>query len=99
MNNQAPARIGYERGFDVRFNDKVARTVDWLVPRMPSSRSVVGENGRTGRGRPRPRILSAERHFTETSRHPCLLTFLNAFWLGPANLLSALLDGLFELLL
>jgi|SRR6266571_1858127 len=99
MKNQATTRIGYESGFDGRFNDKVARTLDWLGPRMPSSRSVVRENGRTGRGRPRPRILSVERHFAETSRHPCLLTFLNAFWLGPAKLLSALLDGLFELLL
>ena len=48
MKNQAPTRIGYERGFDGRLNDKVGWVLDWL---------------------------------------------------GPANLLSALLDGLFELLL
>src|SRR5437867_10177587 len=97
MKNQAPTRIGYETGFDGRFKDKIARTLDWLDPRVRSSRSVVRENGRTG---PRPRVSSVERRFTETSRpRPCSLTFLNASWLGPAKLLSALLDGLFELLL
>jgi len=32
MKNQATTRIGYESGFDGRFNDKVARTLDWLDP-------------------------------------------------------------------
>ena len=90
MKNQAPTRIGYERGFDGRFNDKVARTMDWLGPGVRSM----------GRARPRPRVSSVEQRFTETSRpRPCSLTFLKASWLGPADLLSTLLDGLFELLL
>jgi len=32
MKIQAPTRIGYERGFDRRSDDKVARMLDWLDP-------------------------------------------------------------------
>jgi len=32
MKNEAPTRIGYERGVKWLSNDKVARTLDWLDP-------------------------------------------------------------------
>ena len=90
MKNKAQTGIDYEMGLNGRFNDKVARMLDWLGPGVRSM----------GRGRPRPRVLSGARRFAGTSRpRPCSLTFLNATWLGPADLLSTLLDGLFELLL
>jgi hypothetical protein len=32
MKNQAPTRIGYEKGFNGRSNDKVAWMLDWIDP-------------------------------------------------------------------